>query len=176
MELINLLSKYSVDCIASALFSCFFVLMIKKRLKLPEKANRLLPFAISFAIYALSALLKLITMEEVINKSMTAGGLATVIYAFCGGYSLTKEEELKKLMSALLKTVVTDECVSKVADKIISDLDESNEDDYLISIKISDLIRKNLANEISEEKIMAVTTVFIQTYREFALKDKKANA
>ena len=167
MELITLLSKYSVDCIASALFSCLSVLFIKKNLKLPEKANRLLPFAFSFAIYAISALFKLITMDEVINKSMTAGGLATVIYAFCGGYSLTKEEELKKLMSTLLKTVVTDEQVNKVTAEIIQGLKEER-DDFLISIKISDLIRANIANEVSEEKIKAVTSVFIQTYREFS--------
>ena len=174
MELINLLSKYSVDCIASALFSCIAVFAVKKRLKLPEKANRLLPFAVCFVIYAVSALFKLTVMEEVINKSMTAGGLATVIYAFCGGYSLTKEEELKKLMSTLLKTVVTDEQVTKVTEEIMQGL-KQEEDDYLISIKISDLIRANLAEEVTEEKIRTVTTVFIQTYREFFINENRAN-
>ena len=106
-------------------------------------------------------------MDEVINKSMTAGGLATVIYAFCGGYSMTKEEELKKLMSTLLKTVVTDEQVTKVTSEIMQGLKEE-EDDFLISIKISDLIRANIISEVSEEKIKAITSVFIQTYREFS--------
>lgn len=171
MELINLLSKYSVDCIASALFSCFLVLTFKKKLKLPEKANRLLPFAVAFVIYTLSSLFNLVKIEEVVNKSMTAGGLATVIYAFCGGYSLTKEEELKKLMSALLKTVVTDEQVSKVTAEIMQGLKEES-DDYLVSIKISDLIRANVYEEVTEEKIRAVTSVFIQTYKEFSQNKK----
>lgn len=167
MELITLLSKYSVDCIATALFACFAVLFVRKKLKLPEKANRLLPFGFSFAIYFICAIINVISTDEVVNKSMTAGGLATVIYAFCGGYSLTKEEELKKLMGALLKTVVTDEQISKITEEIIEGL-ENESNDLLIHIKISELIRANISQEVSEEQIRAVTTVFIQTYREFS--------
>ena len=176
MELITLLSKYSVDCIATALFSCFAVLTVRKKLKLPEKANRLLPFGFSFLIYALSAIFNLLEMSDVISKSMTAGGLSTVIYAYCGGYSLTKEEELKKLMGALLKTVVTDEQVTKITNEIISGL-ENESDDALVMIKISDLIRANITGEVTEEKIRAVSTVFIRTYREFtAQKRENKNA
>ena len=169
MELITLLSKYSVDCIATALFSCFIVFGVRKKLKLPEKANRLLPFGVAFLIYSIATLFNLTTVDEVINKSMTAGGLATVIYAFCGGYSLTKEEELKKLMGTLLKTVVADEQIAKITDEIIQGL-ESNEDDALKIIKISNLIKANLSEEVTEDEIKAVTAVFVQTYREFANK------
>lgn len=168
MELINLLSKYSVDCIACAIFSCFCVFAVKKKLKLPEKANRLLPFAFSFTIYFISALFNALQMEEVVSKSMTAGGLATVVYAFCGGYSLTKEEELKKLMTTLLKTVVADEHITKVTGEILQGL-ENSQDDALITVKISDLIRANITDDVSEEKIRAVANVFVQTYREFSL-------
>ena len=107
-------------------------------------------------------------MEEVVSKSMTAGGLATVVYAFCGGYSLTKEEELKKLMTTLLKTVVADEHITKVTGEILQGL-ENSQDDALITVKISDLIRANVTDDVSEEKIRAVANVFVQTYREFSL-------
>lgn len=169
MELISLLSKYSVDCIATALFSCFAILAVKKRFKLPEKANRLLPFGFSFAVYALASILNMISVSEVVSKSMTAGGLSTVLYAFCGGYSLTKEEELKKLMSTLLKTVIADEQVSKITNEILSDL-KSEEDEFLITVKISTLIKANVTPDVSEEQIRAITSVFIQTYREFSYK------
>ena len=175
MEIITLLSKYSVDCIATAIVSCVLLFAVKKKLKLPDKANRLLPFGFAFAIYAISALFNLIGMDFVISKSMTAGGLATVIYAFCGGYSLTKEEELKKLMSALLKTVVKDESIAKITDEIMQDLSTADEDS-LITIKISDLIRANVDGEITEEKIRAVATVFVQTYRDFSSGEKTSNA
>ena len=171
MEIVTLLSKYSVDCIATAIVSCVLLFAVKKKLKLPDKANRLLPFGFAFAIYAISALFNLIGMDFVISKSMTAGGLATVIYAFCGGYSLTKEEELKKLMSALLKTVVKDESIAKITDEIMQDLSTADEDS-LITIKISDLIRANVDGEITEEKIRAVATVFVQTYRDFSSGEK----
>ena len=171
MEIITLLSKYSVDCIATAIVSCVLLFAVKKKLKLPDKANRLLPFGFAFAIYAISALFNLIGMDFVISKSMTAGGLATVIYAFCGGYSLTKEEELKKLMSALLKTVVKDESIAKITDEIMQGLND-NEEESLITVKISDLIRANVNGEVTEEKIRAVATVFIQTYRDFSSEKK----
>ena len=167
MEIVTLLSKYSVDCVATAIVCCVLLFAVRKKLKLPDKANRLLPFGFAFAIYAISALFNLIGMDFVISKSMTAGGLATVIYAFCGGYSLSKEEELKKLMSALLKTVVKDEHIAKITDEIMQGLNNSDEES-LITVKISDLIRANVNADVSEEKIRAVTTVFIQTYRDFS--------
>lgn len=171
MELVTILSKYSVDCVATAIFTSVAVFTLKRRLTLPDKANKLLPFGIAFVIYAISALFNLLSMDLVISKSMTAGGLATVIYAFCGGYSLTKEDELKKLMSALLKTVVKDEHIAKITDEIIQGLN-SEEDEHLITVKISDLIRANVTEEVTEEKIRAVATVFIQTYRDLAVNKK----
>ena len=171
MELVTILSKYSVDCVATAIFTCVAVFTLKRRLTLPDKANKLLPFGVSFVIYAISALFNLLSMDLVISKSMTAGGLATVIYAFCGGYSLTKEDELKKLMSALLKTVVKDEHIAKITDEIIQGLN-NEEDEHLITVKISDLIRANVTEEVTEEKIRAVATVFIQTYRDLAVNKK----
>ena len=171
MELVTILSKYSVDCVATAIFTCVAVFTLKRRLTLPDKANKLFPFGIAFVIYAISALFNLLSMDLVISKSMTAGGLATVIYAFCGGYSLTKEDELKKLMSALLKTVVKDEHIAKITDEIIQGLN-SEEDEHLITVKISDLIRANVTEEVTEEKIRAVATVFIQTYRDLAVNKK----
>lgn len=171
MELVTILSKYSVDCVATAIFTSVAVFTLKRRLTLPDKANKLLPFGVAFVIYAISALFNLLSMDLVISKSMTAGGLATVIYAFCGGYSLTKEDELKKLMSALLKTVVKDEHIAKITDEIIQGLN-SEEDEHLITVKISDLIRANVTEEVTEEKIRAVATVFIQTYRNLAVNKK----
>ncbi len=171
MELVTILSKYSVDCVATAIFTSVAVFTLKRRLTLPDKANKLLPFGVAFVIYAISALFNLLSMDLVISKSMTAGGLATVIYAFCGGYSLTKEDELKKLMSALLKTVVKDEHIAKITDEIIQGLN-SEEDEHLITVKISDLIRANVTEEVTEEKIRAVATVFIQTYRDLAVNKK----
>ena len=171
MELVTILSKYSVDCVATAIFTSVAVFTLKRRLTLPDKANKLLPFGVAFVIYAISALFNLLSMDLVISKSMTAGGLATVIYAFCGGYSLTKEDELKKLMSALLKTVVKDEHIEKITDEIIQGLN-SEEDEHLITVKISDLIRANVTEEVTEEKIRAVATVFIQTYRDLAVNKK----
>ena len=167
MELATILSKYSVDCVATAIVSCIALFAVKSKLKLPDKINRLLPFAFAFGIYSLAALFNLLGMDFVISKSMTAGGLATVVYAFCGGYSLSKEEELKKLMTTLLKTVVKDEHIAKITDEIIQGLNSTDEDS-LIAVKISDLIRTNVTGEVTEEKIRAVASIFIQTYRDFS--------
>ena len=172
MEIIDLLSKYSVDCVATAIFGALVILAIKKSYALPEKANRLLPFFVAFLVYAVSALFGLIEMDSVINKSMTAGGLSTVLYAFLGGYSLTKEEELKKLMNTILKSVLAENQISKVTDEIISGL-MSESDEELITIKISELIKSHSTNETSEEKIYAITTIFINAYRSLSLKTKE---
>lgn len=171
MEIINLLSKYSVDCALTAIFCSLVILAVKKSLALPEKANRLLPFLLSFAVYAILSFFKIISPDTVINKSMTAGGLATVLYAFLGGYSLTKEEELKKLMNTILKTVLAENQIAKVADEIISGLMQER-DDQLITVKISELIKSYSTKETSEEKIYAITTIFVKAYRELASNKK----
>ena len=65
--------------------------------------------------------------------------------------------------------MVADEQIAKITDEIIQGL-ESNEDDALKIIKISNLIKANLSEEVTEDEIKAVTAVFVQTYREFANK------
>jgi hypothetical protein len=70
-------------------------------------------------------------------------------------------------MSALLKTVVKDEHIAKITEEIMQGLNSTDEDS-LITVKISDLIRANVNGDVSEEKIRAVATVFIQTYRDFS--------
>ncbi len=172
MEIINLLSKYSVDCVATAIFSAIIILAVKKNYALPEKANRLLPFLVAFLVYALSSLFNLIDINSVMNKSMTAGGLSTVLYAFLGGYSLTKEEELKKLMNTILKSVLHENQISKVTEEIINGI-MSEEDESLITLKISELIKSYSTAEISEEKIYAITTIFVNAYRSLSLKRKE---
>ncbi|MBQ7408013.1 MAG: hypothetical protein IJW13_01900 [Clostridia bacterium] len=171
MDLINLLSKYSVDCVATAIFSSFFVYFIKKRASLPDKANRLLPFLAAFAVYSVCATINILSFDQVINKSMTAGGLATVIYAFCGGYSLTGEEELKNLMATVLKNIVTNDKIDQVTHQILNDLLNCN-DEQLTTIKISELIRANVSENESEEKIKVVSMIFINAYKQLASKKK----
>ena len=172
MEIINLLSKYSVDCVATAIFVTIVLLAVKKYYTFPEKANRLLPFLVAFLVYAVASLFSLIEMDSVINKSMTAGGLSTVLYAFLGGYSLTKEEELKKMMNTILKSVLAENQISKVTDEIISGLMNESDDD-LITIKISELIKSYSTKETSEEKIYAITTIFVNAYRSLSTKEKQ---
>ena len=171
MEIINLLSKYSVDCVATAIFGAIIILAVKKSYALNEKANRLLPFLVAFLVYAIASLIGLIDISMVMSKSMTAGGLSTVLYAFLGGYSLTKEEELKKLMNTILKSVLHENQIAKVTDEIINGL-MSESDNELITVKISELIKSYSANEISEEKVYAITTIFINAYQSLALKTK----
>ena len=60
---------------------------------------------------------------------------------------------------------------AKITDEIIQGLN-SEEDEHLITVKISDLIRANVTEEVTEEKIRAVATVFIQTYRDLAVNKK----
>ena len=171
MEIINLLSKYSVDCVATAIFSAIIILAVKKNYALNEKANRLLPFLVAFLVYATASLIGLIDISAVMSKSMTAGGLSTVLYAFLGGYSLTKEEELKKLMNTILQSVLHENQISKVTDEIINGL-MSESDNQLITVKISELIKNHSANEISEEKVYAITTIFVNAYHSLASKTK----
>lgn len=169
LEILNLLSKYSVDCVATAVVSAIALFLIKQRATFNEKINRLLPFLTSFLVYLVASLFNIITHEEVISKSMTAGGLSTVLYAFCGGYSLTKEEELKRLMQTILKTVVVEDEIVKITEEIMQGL-KNERDEKLIIIKISDLIRANLCVEASEERINAVTTIFVKAYQNLQRK------
>ena len=171
MEIINLLSKYSVDCVATAIFGTFIILIVKKNYALPEKANRLMPFLVAFLVYTVASLFGLIDISIVMNKSMTAGGLSTVLYAFLGGYSLTKEGELKKLMNTVLKSVLHENQIAKVTDEIISGL-MTESDDSLVTVKISELIKSYSTTEISEEKVYAITTIFVNAYRSLALNKK----
>ena len=163
IELFNLLSNYSVDCVFVAIITLFVMLTVKKSKKLPAKLGRILPFLTAFTIYFLLAVVKILTFEEVIQKSFSSGGLSTVLYAFAGGFSTTDEEELKQLLLSILKNVVTEETLVKVTEDIMSNL-SSGQDETLTTVKISDLIRANLKGDCDEEKIAIYSRIFINAF------------
>jgi len=160
-----LLSKYSVDCIATALAVFLILFIIKKRRKVPEKLNRMLPFCFAFAVYCVAAAVGRIAMETVVSKSFAAGGLATLLYAFSGGYETTDEESIINLLKSVLVNVVGEDTADELADQIMKKLELLKEDDEGLKIvKVSDLIKSYLKDETDTEKIQLASAVFVQTF------------
>ena len=170
IEIITLLSKYSVDCVATAIAVFFTLYLVKKKYSPPEKLNQLLPFCLSFAVYCVLAALKKLSFDDTVSKSFTAGGLATVLYAFAGGYAATGEEELKELMKTLLKNVVKDDNVSCVTQSIINDFKAPC--DGLKTIRISDLIKANLKEDADKDRVELGCSVFIRAYQKNKARKK----
>lgn len=171
IQLLNLLSKYSVDCVFVAISVFIILLAVKKNNKLPLNTSKILPFLTAFVIYFLLSVFNVFKFEEIVQKSFSAGGLSTILYAVSGGYSLSDEEELKQLLSTLLKNVVTEETLVKVTEDIMKNL-SSSDDEKLTAIKISDLIRANLADECDEEKITIYSRIFVNAFNNLKRKTK----
>lgn len=174
IELITLLSKYSVDCVATAIGVFLLLLIVKKRRDLPEKLNQLLPFCLAFAVYCVAAAAGKISADIVVSKSFTAGGLATVLYAFAGGFALRDEEELKNLLKLILHSVADDDSADAVADKVFADLNDiAKNEDGLKTIKISDLIKAYLPDNADPEKIEYISAIFVRAFEKLKSKTKK---
>ncbi len=173
IEIITLLSKYSVDCVATAISVFFILYIIKKKFSPPEKLNQLLPFCLSFAVYCVLAAMGKLPFNETVSKSFTAGGLATVLYAFAGGFSSTSEEELKELMKSLLKNVVKDDNVSVVTQSILNDFKSKAYSGELKTIRISDLIKSNLKEGASSKDVDFICSVFIKAYEKLKTQKNK---
>lgn len=171
IEIIALLSKYSVDCVATACGVFLALYAFKTRCPLPEKLNQLMPFFMAFGVYCVLALLNKTSFDLVVSKSFTAGGLATIIYAFAGGFNVDSEEELKDLMKAILKKTLTEDNADDVTDRIFSNLSVLD-DDNIKTIKISDLIKANLPQNADQDRIMLVSAVFVEAYNRLKTKKK----
>lgn len=173
VEIIALLSKYSVDCVATALATLALLLLIKRRKTMPEKINQLLPFCLSFGVYCVAATAGKISVDEVVSKSFTAGGLATVLYAFAGGFKGDEASELKELIKTVLKSVVKDEGLDELTERIFDGLGNKTEDENgLTVIKISELIKANLQEGADAERITLVASVFVKAFEELKSKTK----
>ena len=171
IQLINLLSKYSIDCVFVAILDCVIMMAIRRKKRFSHKISGTFPFFIAFLFYFGASLLNIISYEDAIQKSFSAGGLATVIYAVLGGFNKSDEDELKKLLYRILKNVVIEENLTKVTEDIILSL-ESGVDEALTTIKISDLIRANLSENCDEQQIMLYSCIFIQAFKEYKSKTK----
>ena len=169
IQLINLLSKYSVDCVFVAILDCAIMMAIRRKKRFSYKLNGMFPFFIAFLLYFSISLLNVISYDEAIQKSFSAGGLATVIYAVLGGFNKSDEDELKRLLFHILKNVIIEENLVKVTEEIISSL-ESGVDDALTTIRISDLIRANLSENCDEQQIALYSYIFIQAFKDFKAK------
>ena len=169
IQILNLLTKYSIDCIFVSLLTSTLLLLLRDKTPKNVSAKKLFPLTLTFIVYFILAILKVISFDEILQKSFCAGGLSTVIYAFFGGYNFTKDEELKQLLLSILKSVVTEETLVKVTDDIITNLCNEN-DENLITVKISDLIRANLADDCDEDKIKFYSKIFVNAFKN--LKNK----
>lgn len=174
VEIVALLSKYSVDCVATALTVFIVLLLIKKKRSVPEKINQLLPFCLAFAVYCVTAALGKISGDEVVAKSFTAGGLATVLYAFAGGFNGDKTEDLKDLIKTVLKSMVKDETADDLTERIFDKFrEEGTDEDGLIAVKISELIKANLRDDADADRIALVAAVFVKAFEELKGKTVK---
>lgn len=174
IELITLLSKYSIDCVATAIVVFLVLFLVKKRCYMPEKLNQLLPFCLAFAVYCVAAAIGKISTDIVVSKSFTAGGLATVLYAFAGGFAVRDEEELKNLLKLILHSVVDDDSAEAVADKVFVDLNNiAKDEDGLKTIRISDLIKAYLPENADVDKIEYISAIFIRAFEKLKSKTKK---
>lgn len=173
VELIALLSKYSVDCVATALVVFMVMYLIKKKCNPPDKLNQLLPFCLSFAVYCVAAALGKFTTDLVVSKSFTAGGLATMLYAFSGGYS-TYDRDIREMLVNILKTLTDNDSAESLADKILDDLSAlSNEDDGLKTVRISDLIKSQLSDDADAEQVKFVSAVFVHAFDKLSASKTK---
>ena len=173
IELVALLSKYSIDCVATAIVVFLVLFLLKKRCSPPERLNQLLPFCLAFAVYCVAAAIGKISTDIVVSKSFTAGGLATVLYAFAGGFAVREEDELKNMLKLVLRTIVSEDESDALADKIFNDLDNIAKDsDGLKTIRISDMIKAYLPSDADAEKIEYVSAVFIRAFDQLKSKTK----
>lgn len=173
VEIIALLSKYSVDCVATALGTLALLLLIKKRKTIPERINQLLPFCLSFGVYCVATTAGKISVDEVVSKSFTAGGLATVLYAFAGGFKGDESVDLKDIIKTVLKSIVKGEEIDELTERILDGLGNISEgEDGLTVIKISELIKANLQDDADTEKITFVASVFVKAFDELKNKTK----
>lgn len=172
-ELVTLLSKYSVDSIAVAIAVFLVLYLVKRRLNPPTKLNRLLPFCFAFAVYCVAASVGRITVEAIVSKSFTAGGLATVLYSFSGGLACDKESEIKRLVKTVLSALSGSATPDELADKILSDLASTDtDDDGLKTIRVSDLIRAHLPEGTDPEKIRFISAIFVRAFENLKAKSK----
>ena len=146
--------------------------LIKKRLKIPRRLNSVLPFVSSIIICFLAFPLAGGNLEEVAKNAITAGGLASVLYSVTGGYYSEEEDELKKLLATLLKNVVPADKIEEAVGDLWQSVNDSESDESLITVKISDLIKKYLNGESGGEKVELVTAVFVQAWHKLKAENK----
>lgn len=170
-KIAEILAKYSAPIAVAAILSNAVLFVIKKRVKIPRRLNSVMPFVASILICFLAFPVTGGSLEEVAKNAITAGGLASVLYSVTGGYYCEEDEELKKLLSTLLKNVVPADKIEEVVCDLWQSVNDHESDESLITVKISDLIKKNLNGDVSNEKVELVTAVFIQAWHK--LKSEK---
>ncbi|MDY4186815.1 MAG: hypothetical protein SOX77_03010 [Candidatus Borkfalkiaceae bacterium] len=171
-KITEILAKYSAPIAVAAILANVIMFLIKKRLKIPRRINSVLPFVSSIIICFLAFPLAGGNLEEVAKNAITAGGLASVLYSVTGGYYSEEEDELKKLLATLLKNVVPADKIEEAVGDLWQSVNDSESDESLITVKISDLIKKYLNGEADGEKVELVTAVFVQAWHKLKAENK----
>lgn len=172
-KIAEILAKYNATVAVIAIIADALLFIVKKKAALPRRLNSVMPFvaaiALSFCIYPFMG----IEMEEIAKNAITAGGLASVLYSVTGGYYSEEKEDLKKLLRVLLKNVVSEDKIDNViADFFAEALLSGEQSESLITIKISDLIKKNLATQAEEGRVELVTAIFVQAWHKLKAQTK----
>lgn len=170
-KIAEILAKYSAPVAVAAILANVIMFAIKKRVKIPRRLNSVMPFVASIIICFAAFPLAGGNIEEVAKNAITAGGLASVLYSVTGGYYSEEEDELKKLLSTLLKNVVPADKIEQTVSDLWASVNDAESDEKLITVRIGDLIKKNLNGETDCEKVELVTAVFIQAWHK--LKSEK---
>ena len=171
-KITEILARYSAPIAVAAILANVIMFLIKKRFKIPRRLNSVLPFASSIIICFLAFPLAGGNLEEVAKNAITAGGLASVLYSVTGGYYSEEEDELKKLLATLLKNVVPADKIDEAVGDLWQSVNDRESDESLITVKISDLIKKYLNGESSGEKVELVTAVFVQAWHKLKAENK----
>lgn len=175
-KIAEILAKYNAMIAVIAILANALLFVLKKKVALPRRLNSVMPFVaaivLSFCIYPFMG----VAVEEIAKNAITAGGLASVLYSVTGGYYSEEKEDLKKLLGVLLKNIVSEDKI----DGVIADFFEGTNDCFgensesLITVKISDLIKKNLCDQADEERVELVTTIFVQAWHKLKAQTKNA--
>lgn len=172
-KIAEILAKYNAMVAVIAIIANAVLFIVKKKVALPHRLNSVMPFvaaiALCFCIYPFMGL----EIEEIAKNAITAGGLASVLYSVTGGYYSEEKEALKKLLGVLLKNVVSEDKIDGVIADFFAEASISGEaSESLITVKISDLIKKNLAEQADESRVELVTTIFVQAWHKLKAQTK----
>ncbi len=171
-KIAEILEKYDATIAVVAILSNLVLFILKKKITIPRRLNSFMPFvaaiALCFCIYPFAGA----GVEQIAKNAVTAGGLASVLYSLTGGYYSEEKEDLKKLLSELLKNVVSADKIDEIICDFFDDASLKNSNEQLIIVKVSDLIKKNLNGDVSEDRVELVTAVFVEAWKKLTKQTK----